>query len=152
LHCEESFSHHALDRPQKEWHPNGQIRKEAHYKKDLLEGKCQEWYETGVPRLQSFYAQNRLEGEYWEWYGNGHMRKQFSYAGGIRLERNTSPYKHAEQSTRALSSRKPLFEAGFIAGSGYALASAGAVPQKIHLISSLISTYLLDKRLTTNFL
>lgn len=43
------------------------------------------------------------------------------FPGGIRLERNTSPHKHAEQSTNALSSRKPLFEAGFISSNGYAL-------------------------------
>ena len=44
------------------------------------------------------------------------------FPGSIKLERNVSPQKHAEQSTIALSSRKPLFEAGFIAGNAYALA------------------------------
>ncbi len=44
------------------------------------------------------------------------------FPGGIKLERNASPQKHAKQSISALSARKPLFEAGFIAGNGYALA------------------------------
>lgn len=44
------------------------------------------------------------------------------FPGGMKLERNKFPEGHDKQSREALKERRPLFEAGFIANRGYALA------------------------------
>jgi len=44
------------------------------------------------------------------------------FPGGIKLERNKFPEEHDKQSREALKKRQPLFEAGFVANRGYALA------------------------------
>lgn len=44
------------------------------------------------------------------------------FPGGIKLERNKFPEAQDKQSREALKERKPLFEAGFVANHGYALA------------------------------
>lgn len=44
------------------------------------------------------------------------------YPDGIKLERDPNPRKHAEQSLKATSLRKPIFEAGLIYENTYALA------------------------------
>jgi len=55
----------------------------------------------------------------------GHSVEEYAYQffpGGIKLERDPNPEKHHQKSADALTLRKPLFEAGFIAGRTYALA------------------------------
>lgn len=44
------------------------------------------------------------------------------FPGGVALERNRYPEEHSATSLKALERRVPLFEAGFTAGQGYALA------------------------------
>lgn len=51
----------------------------------------------------------------------GHLAHAL-FPGGIRIEREYIPEKHAKKSLKALALRKPLFEAGFTYNRGYALA------------------------------
>lgn len=47
---------------------------------------------------------------------------QTLFPGGLRIEREYIPEKHAKKSLKAIAFRKPLFEAGFTYNRGYALA------------------------------
>ncbi len=64
------------------------------------------------PATQAIFDQGTLVG----------LLAQQLYPDGIKLERDPNPQKHAEQSLKVISLRKPVFEAGLIYENTYALA------------------------------
>lgn len=73
-----------LDGRYREWHRNGKLREESHYKKGLRHGTTTRFDEAGTKRSEEPYRNGKLHGESRVWHPNGQLFARSSYENGER--------------------------------------------------------------------
>jgi antitoxin component YwqK of YwqJK toxin-antitoxin module len=65
-----------------ERYANGQIKREATYRGEKLDGAVRGWYENGARKFELHYRNDLSEGEQREWYPTGQLYTAFTHQAG----------------------------------------------------------------------
>lgn len=68
----------------KEYHHNGQLRHECHYKNGKKHGPARGWDEKGQMFFEYFYDENRPHGVFRGWDKKGQLTRETSYVHGVK--------------------------------------------------------------------
>jgi len=67
----------------KEYHPNGNLKSEVHYKKKERHGVANYYYTNGTQQIQSTYKNGKLNGEFKIWRFNGSLESVENYVDNV---------------------------------------------------------------------
>lgn len=67
----------------KEYHPNGNLKSEVHYKKKERHGVANYYYTNGTQQIQSIYINGKLNGEFKRWRFNGNIESIENYKDDV---------------------------------------------------------------------
>jgi antitoxin component YwqK of YwqJK toxin-antitoxin module len=65
-----------------ERYANGQVKRDATYRGDALDGPVRGWYENGARKFELHYRNGVSEGDQREWYPTGQLYTQFNHHAG----------------------------------------------------------------------
>jgi len=70
----------------KQWHQNGQLKRQETYEDGQLQGHVRTWAEDGQPRSSAQYQNNKLHGISQYWNSDGKLVQDCEYIEGIRQQ------------------------------------------------------------------